>query len=159
MSKDDWPKEKRWKDVYTRSAKLDRAAQLGMDYPRKGDAQTIAQAEIEQACNVLFVCSRNQWRSPTAEQVFKKHAKLAVRSGGTSAQARRKVSADDVAWADVIFVMEEKHRTRLAAEFARLLQHKILYVLDIPDEYRLMDPNLISELERSVLPILAARRA
>ena len=42
--------------------------------------------------NVLFICSRNQWRSPTAEQVYRKHPLLAVRSAGTSLNARRKVS-------------------------------------------------------------------
>lgn len=55
--------------------------------------------------NVLFVCSRNQWRSPTAEQVFRRHPALNVRSGGTSPNARHTVSAQDIQWADVILVM------------------------------------------------------
>src|SRR2546427_11693600 len=104
---------------------------------------------------VLFVCSRNQWRSPTAEQVWRRHPALQVRSGGTSAGARHRVSADDVAWADVILVMEERHQSRLKADFGRLLAQKRLHVLvrdiehmqallrqhvlDIPDEYRYMD--------------------
>lgn len=37
--KDDWPREKRWKDVYTRSAKLARAQKLGFDYPRVTEAR------------------------------------------------------------------------------------------------------------------------
>jgi len=56
--------------------------------------------------NALFICSRNQWRSPTAEQIFRKHPLISVRSGGTSPNSRRKVSADDIHWANVIFVME-----------------------------------------------------
>jgi predicted protein tyrosine phosphatase len=64
------------------------------------------------------------------------------------------VSADDLAWAEVIFVMEEKHKSRLVAEFGRLLQHKAIHVLDIPDEYKYMDPELVDELERSVGAIL-----
>jgi predicted protein tyrosine phosphatase len=52
--------------------------------------------------NVLFVCSRNQWRSPTAEQVFRRHPALNVRSGGTSLNARHTVSGQDIQWADVI---------------------------------------------------------
>lgn len=104
--------------------------------------------------NVLFVCSRNQWRSPTAEQVWRRHPGLSVRSGGTSRHARHPVSADDVAWAQVIVVMEEKHKSRLLADYRRLLDNKPIHVLDIPDEYRFMDPELVSLLRESVQAVL-----
>lgn len=100
--------------------------------------------------NVLFVCSRNQWRSPTAEQVWRRHPRFNVRSGGTSPSARHTVSADDIDWADVVIVMEPKHKSRLVAEFTRLLDHKPIHVLDIPDEYKYMDPELVELLEQSV---------
>ena len=103
---------------------------------------------------VLFICSRNQWRSPTAEQIFRRHPLMPVRSAGTSPNARRKVSAEDICWADVIFVMEEKHKSRLVAEFSRLLDGKTIHVLDIPDEYKYMDPELVEQLEQSVSAIL-----
>jgi predicted protein tyrosine phosphatase len=104
--------------------------------------------------NVLFICSRNQWRSPTAEQVWRKHPKLNVRSAGTSPHARHPVSIDDVQWADVIFVMEEKHKSRLSAAFRFALTNKPIHVLDILDEYKYMDEDLVVELERSVGAIL-----
>jgi environmental stress-induced protein Ves/predicted protein tyrosine phosphatase len=151
---DHWAgKEKRWKNVYTRSAKLSRAKQLGFEYPRKATALTVEgkdDAATATHRNVLFVCSRNQWRSPTAEQIWRKHPLVTARSGGTSTGAKHKVSADDVHWADVIFVMEEKHKARLAAEFPRHLQHKAVYVLDIPDDYTYMDPELVELLETTV---------
>ena len=100
--------------------------------------------------NVLFICSRNQWRSPTAEKIWRKHPMISVRSAGTSPNARRKVTLDDVLWADVILVMEEKHKSRLVAEFTRLVEGKSIFVLDIPDEYKFMDPELIEQLEQSV---------
>ena len=75
---------------------------------------------------------------------------LSVRSAGTSPNARRKVSVDDVRWADVILVMEEKHKSRLVAEFNGLVHGKPIHVLDIPDEYKFMDPELIEQLEQSV---------
>lgn len=103
---------------------------------------------------VLFICSRNQWRSPTAEKVWRSHPRLSVRSAGTSPNARRHVSPEDIAWADVVFVMEEKHKSRLVAAYARLLEHKPIHVLDIPDEYKYMDPELVEELQRSVGGIL-----
>lgn len=58
-------------------------------------------------------------------------------------------------WADIIFVMEHKHLKRLRAEYAQLLEHKRLYVLDIPDNYGFMDPELVDMLEDSVAAILA----
>ncbi|ELO89522.1 hypothetical protein SEEE5621_17379, partial [Salmonella enterica subsp. enterica serovar Enteritidis str. 6.0562-1] len=52
--------------------------------------------------NVLFICSRNQWRSPTAEQVFRRYPGLSVRSAGTSRNAKKSVSCGLLQWADVI---------------------------------------------------------
>ncbi len=103
---------------------------------------------------VLFVCSRNQWRSPTAEQVWRRHPALLVRSAGTSHHARHTVSLADLEWADVIFVMEDKHKSRLVAEFRRVIENKVIHVLDIPDEYKLMDPELVDLLRQSVGSIL-----
>ncbi len=104
--------------------------------------------------NVLFVCSKNQWRSPTAEAVWRKHPALSVRSAGTSSGARHRVSEEDLAWADVILVMEDKHRTRLLADFATAVEGKTVHVLDIPDEYAYMDPELVEQLEASVAALL-----
>lgn len=50
--------------------------------------------------------------------------------------------------------MEHKHLHRLKGEFARLLEHKPLHCLDIPDDYRYMDPELVMVLEDSVAPYL-----
>ena len=150
--KDDWPKEKNWKQMYTRSEKLKRAAQLGMAYPVVPEHKL---ADREQM-NVLFVCSRNQWRSPTAERVFKGHPAIVARSAGTSLSARHHISHADIDWADVILVMEEKHRQRIVAEYRRLVEHTPIHVLDIPDEYKYMDPELIDILEQTVEPLLFA---
>lgn len=154
----DSKREKNWKHLYLRSEKLSRARQLGVDYPRVTEAQLIQDEEslsrTSSQLNVLFVCSRNQWRSPTAEQVWRKHPAIAVRSGGTSPNARHPVSATDIAWAQVIFVMEEKHKSRLQASFTRLLENKTIHVLDIPDEYKFMDPELVELLRDSVGAVL-----
>jgi predicted protein tyrosine phosphatase len=50
--------------------------------------------------------------------------------------------------------MEEKHKSRMVAEFTRLLENKPIYVLDIPDEYKYMDPELIEQIQQSVGEIL-----
>ncbi|MEQ9266669.1 MAG: hypothetical protein RLN81_15675 [Balneolaceae bacterium] len=104
--------------------------------------------------NVLFICSRNQWRSPTAETVFRKYNGIQVRSAGTSPRARRTVNVNDIRWADVILVMEQKHKNRIKAEFTQMIQFKRIEVLDIPDDYKYMDPELIEILESAVPPFL-----
>jgi predicted protein tyrosine phosphatase len=104
--------------------------------------------------NILFVCSRNQWRSPTAEQVWRKDDRVLTRSAGTSPSARHAVSAADVRWADAIMVMEEEHKSRIKTQFTGLLSHKPIYVLDIPDDYTFMDAELVEMLETSVASLL-----
>ena len=150
-------REKNWKHLYLRSVKLARSKQLGTEYPRVTEAQLTQEPESSPTSgrtNVLFVCSRNQWRSPTAELVWRRHPALTVRSGGTSPNARHPVSVGDVQWAHVVFVMEEKHKSRLLAEFRRVLENKPIHVLDIPDEYKFMEPELVDQLRQSVGEIL-----
>lgn len=104
--------------------------------------------------NILFICSKNQWRSPTAEQVWRRQPGLNVRSAGTSPNARHPVSSADLVWAEVIFVMEEKHKSRLLAQYRSVVSDKTIHVLDIPDDYRYMDPELVEQLQSSVAEIL-----
>lgn len=104
--------------------------------------------------NILFICSRNQWRSPTAEKVWRNRNGLSTRSAGTSRNAKRKVSVSDIRWADVIMVMEQKHKDRLTAEFTRLIKNKLLYILEIPDDYKFMDPELVEHFEVAIPALL-----
>lgn len=60
------------------------------------------------------------------------------------------MSAKDIKWADIIFAMEPKHEDRLKAGFPRLMNHQTIYVLDIPDEYQYMDPELVKTLTITV---------
>jgi len=108
-----------------------------------------------ESINLLFVCSRNQWRSPTAENVYARRAGVNARSCGTSPNARRTVSAQDLRWADLVFVMEDKHKERLLREFAVELRDKELHVLHISDSWKFMDPELVSEITAGVDLILA----
>lgn len=62
---------------------------------------------------VLFVCSQNRLRSPTAEQVFSRRRDLEVESAGTNHDADNPLTHELVAWAEIIFVMEKAHRVKL----------------------------------------------
>jgi predicted protein tyrosine phosphatase len=106
--------------------------------------------------NLLFVCSRNQWRSPTAERMFARSEEFAVRSRGVSASAVRRLTRSDVAWADVIFVMEADHKRQLLKLFRSEVEHRPVHVLDIPDEYPFMDPELVDLIEAGVRAALGA---
>lgn len=103
---------------------------------------------------LLVICSRNQWRSPTAEWLFRDDPRVSVRSAGTSPRARRPVTIGDIRWADAIAVMEDKHGSRLRAAYRQELSHKPLYVLGIPDDYRYQDPELIELLDQAINDIL-----
>jgi predicted protein tyrosine phosphatase len=104
--------------------------------------------------NILFICSRNKWRSLTAETIFKKSQKHIVKSAGTATGARIKVTENLIKWADLIFVMEYNHRDILRDKFDSIIDDKEIIVLGIPDEYNYMDPELIELLNISVLPYL-----
>jgi predicted protein tyrosine phosphatase len=98
---------------------------------------------------VLFVCSQNRLRSPTAEQVFSTRSDIEVASAGTNKDAETPLTAELVAWADVIFVMEKEHRNKLQRRFKKHLKARLV-CLDIPDDYEFMDPVLVRLLEHKV---------
>jgi len=104
--------------------------------------------------NILFVCSRNRWRSATAEAIFKNSQRHLVKSAGTEPSAVVKVSAKVIHWADLIFVMEKKHRQRLTEKYPNETSDKKIVVLDIEDNYKFMDPELIVSLKDAVEPYL-----
>jgi predicted protein tyrosine phosphatase len=108
--------------------------------------------------NLLFVCSRNRRRSPTAETVFSALEGYSALSAGTSPDADTPVSADLIEWAYMVFAMEAVHRRRLNQRFPGLLRAKRIIVLDIPDEYGYMDEKLIDILRTKVSQHLASER-
>lgn len=104
--------------------------------------------------NILFLCSKNQWRSPTAEAIYCNDDRVSVRSRGTARAAVHAIRASDIVWADAILVMEDKHRQRIMAHFPRETSLKPVYVLDIPDDYQFMDHELVALIKSAAEPIL-----
>jgi predicted protein tyrosine phosphatase len=100
--------------------------------------------------NLLFICSKNQWRSPTAELLFKNHTIHSARSAGTSDKARIKVNQQLIAWADIILVMERKHRRIVEQNFTESIEDKPTIILDIEDIDQFNDPELIDILRISL---------
>jgi predicted protein tyrosine phosphatase len=100
---------------------------------------------------LLFVCSRNKIRSLTAEKLLI-GSSYQVRSAGTRAGARIVVTEGHLGWADVIFCMEKSHLSRLREKYPEALAGKRVVCLHIPDEFELMQPELLDELRARLAP-------
>lgn len=107
-----------------------------------------------EVANLLFICSQNRLRSPTAEHLFSDWPGVETASAGLKPDAEVPVTPELLAWADVVFVMEAVHRRRLAQRFGPSLRGKRVVCLDIRDDYDFMDPALVALLRARVPPHL-----
>lgn len=103
---------------------------------------------------LLFLCSRNKLRSPTAEAIFADRPGIETDSAGLAPDAEVVLGVDQIEWADVILVMERSHRDRLNRDYGSHLTGKRVVVLGIPDDYDFMEPALIQLLESKCRPYL-----
>ncbi len=100
--------------------------------------------------HVLFICSQNRLRSPTAEAVFADYPGIEVASAGLGADAVVPVTPELITWAELIFVMERAHRNKLSKKFRSFLRGQRVICLEIPDEYDYIQPELIEVLRQRV---------
>ena len=105
--------------------------------------------------HVLFLCSQNKLRSPTAEAIFSDIEGFEVRSAGLNNDAVVSISPELVAWADYIFVMEKSHRNKLRKKYREFINKQRIICLDIPDEYEFMDEGLIKLLKHRMGPFFS----
>ncbi|MFJ7146430.1 low molecular weight protein tyrosine phosphatase family protein [Pseudomonas protegens] len=106
--------------------------------------------------NVLFVCSQNKLRSPTAEQLFADWPGIETASAGLNHDAEVPLGPELVEWAGLIVVMETRHREKLRKRFKAQLREQQIVCLNIPDDYEFMDPELIQLLRQKVPQFLPA---
>ncbi|MEM7400667.1 MAG: low molecular weight protein tyrosine phosphatase family protein [Pseudomonadota bacterium] len=99
---------------------------------------------------LLFVCSENKLRSPTAEKVFSEFEGIEAIGCGTNNDSETPISGDLIEWADIVFVMEKSHRNKVSKKYKGLLKSKRLVCLNIPDNYDRMQPELIQLLKVKV---------
>ena len=97
--------------------------------------------------HVLFVCGRHQWRSPTAEAIYRNDPRLIIRSAGVSSKSRHQITYEDLGWADLVLVMERKYKSRILGTFRDHPNLPNIVSLDIPDKYERMDPELVSLIQ------------
>ena len=107
---------------------------------------------------VLFICSMNRLRSPTAEKIFASHPGIECDSAGLNNDAKNPVTGELFEWAELIFVMDKVHRAKLSTRFKKHIGKRRVVCLDIPDNYDFMDPDLVEILKRKVTPFLPRAR-
>ncbi len=104
---------------------------------------------------ILFLCTSNLHRSKTAEQIFAaKYPQHQFRSAGLSREYCEKhgtslCTENLLDWADKIYVMETMHKERVEEHTGITYSDKIV-VLNIPDEFVAMQPELIELLQQRV---------
>ena len=92
---------------------------------------------------ILFICNQNQNRSKTAENIFK--GRFETKSAGLYSE--RPVTEKELAWAEVIIVMEDSQRTEISRRFPGKYIQKRILSLNIPDIYSYNDPELVKLLK------------
>ncbi|MCB9282652.1 MAG: phosphotyrosine protein phosphatase [Lewinellaceae bacterium] len=99
---------------------------------------------------ILFVCTVNKYRSKTAEKVFGDYEQYETKSAGIDKEAVVQLNQELLDWADLIVVMEKRHRNWLGKKFREAYKTKPVKCLEIPDEYDYMQPELVSELKQKM---------
>ncbi|TFF93130.1 MAG: protein tyrosine phosphatase [Promethearchaeota archaeon] len=92
--------------------------------------------------NVLFICSANVDRSPPAEELYRQRRDfdISVKSAGVSSFARKPITDELIEWADLIFVMEDRHKSAVLKKKPSAKDR--IFVLNIEDIYFHGDPIL-----------------
>jgi predicted protein tyrosine phosphatase len=107
---------------------------------------------MNQQPNILFVCTVNRMRSATAAKIYENDLRFNVDSAGTDKSANVVLEAWHFEWADVIFVMERAHRTKIQTNFPNFYKEKRIFCLHIPDIFDFMQPELVDILREKFEP-------
>ena len=95
---------------------------------------------------ILFVCTINIMRSATAHQIYSKDPRFQVRSAGTHRSAETVLSKELLEWAEMVVVMEDRHRNHILKRYPEIYKTKHIVCLDVPDNYDYMQAELIALL-------------
>ena len=98
--------------------------------------------------NILFVCNQNKYRSPTAETLFKNVEGWKVKSAGLFCDPEdgKPLTKRLLNWADTIYVMENRQKDEIHKRWSDMTWKHIV-VLDIPDRFEYMQPELVKLLK------------
>lgn len=86
----------------------------------------------------------------------RRHPGSERRLGRDEPDAEQQVDPELIAWADLVLVMEARHKRLLTRAYGPALREKRIVVLGIPDDYAYMDPELVRLLESRAGGLLRA---
>jgi len=104
---------------------------------------------------ILFVCTANLDRSPTAQDLYTGDERYEVRSAGVASYAAVPLTRELLLWADRVFVMNERedgHRTMIRVRFPDV--NRPVTDLDVRDRWHRGHPELVALLLRRLRPHL-----
>ena len=104
--------------------------------------------------HILFVCSANVDRSPTAMHLYARTPGIETKSAGISSYATVPITSELIKWAELILCMEDWQLLYIQRKFNDSLSGKVSGNLDIPDEYPFMHPKLITIIKKRMIPWL-----
>lgn len=105
--------------------------------------------------SILFICTSNIKRSPTAEELFSGVGDIETKSAGIYAtQPQVKLTQELIDWADIAFVMSEEEKQFSYTQENFILGDTKLYNLNISDTYHKNEHGLKLELIKKVAQYL-----
>ena len=108
--------------------------------------------------NALFICGKARMRSPTAADIAASWKGVTTDFAGLSHDADEKLSQEQLAWADIIFVMEARQAKRLKNLLPAMLRGKRVVTLNVPDRFTFMESALIAILEPKLRAVLGQKQ-
>ncbi len=107
--------------------------------------------------NVLFVCTENLVRSRIAERLFRElqgdRPRHGTRAVGTAWHAPRRLTTRDLAWADLVAVMEPAHRELIRKHWPHHADR--IEVIGISNHFLAEEHELRATLEPRLRALLA----
>lgn len=93
---------------------------------------------------ILFICNQAKHRSPTAAKLFSSQHE--TRFAGLYNE--KPVTEQELAWANLIAVMEDEQHIELSKRFPKIYLTKQIITLHISDVYAADSPELIHALQQ-----------
>ena len=103
---------------------------------------------------LLFICSRNKWRGPTAARIYARQPGVYTRSAGTSASSHRRINERLLLWADIILFMEHHHFEIVTEDHRELMKTRHSVVLNIEDSLHYEEEKLTTQIKAKADPIV-----
>lgn len=101
---------------------------------------------------VVFVCSMGILRSATGARLYAR--KYNTRTAGSYDDALVPLTPTLIAWADeIVFVNHENYNNILQKYGENCLDHTVVKVLHIPDQFPHMHPELVKAFEEQYEPL------